>query len=86
MGHEVMLVNSIESMIVEYETRLGDMTNGFLDKAGALIQQARDTETMYFQHLLDQAEGVAGIDHVSFSFSTDVEGVPKKNSICCHNC
>ena len=64
MEHEMMLVNSIEFMIVEYETRLGNMTNGFLDKAGALIQQARDTETMYFQHLLDQAEGVAGIDHV----------------------
>ena len=68
MGHEMMLVNSIESMIVEYESRLGNMTNGFLDKAGALIQQARDTETMYFQHLLDQAEGVAGIDHVRYIF------------------
>ena len=64
MGQEMMLVNSIEFMIVEYETRLGAMTNGFLESAGALIQQARDTETMYFQHLLDQAEGVAGIDHV----------------------
>ena len=64
MEHEMMLVNSIEFMIVEYETRLGAMTNGFLDSAGSLIQTARDTETMYFQHLLDQAEGVAGIDHV----------------------
>ena len=64
MEHEMMLVNSIEYMIVEYETRLGAMTNGFLDSAGSLIQTARDTETMYFQHLLDQAEGVAGIDHV----------------------
>ena len=41
MSHEMMLVNSIENMIVEYESRLGAMTNGFLDKAGALIQQAR---------------------------------------------
>ena len=64
MEHEMMLVNSIEFMIVEYETRLGAMTNGFLDSAGSLIHTARDTETMYFQHLLDQAEGVAGIDHV----------------------
>ena len=41
MSHEMMLVNSIENMIVEYESRLGAMTNGFLDKAGAMIQQAR---------------------------------------------
>ena len=66
MNQEMMLVNSIESMVLEYEERLGAMTDGFLDKAGDLIQQARDTETMYFQHLLDQAEGVAGIDHVRF--------------------
>ena len=63
MGRELMLVNSIETMIEEYETRLGSMTDGFLERAGALLQQARDTETMYFQHLLDQAEGVQGIDH-----------------------
>ena len=67
MSQEMMLVNSIENMIMEYETRLGGMTDGFLDKAGELIQQARDTETMYFQHLLDQAEGVSGIDHVRIS-------------------
>ena len=65
LGREMVLVNSIETMIAEYEARLGAMTNGFLESAGALLQQARDTETMYFQHLLDQAEGVAGIDHVS---------------------
>ena len=70
MEHEMMLVNSIEFMIVEYETRLGAMTNGFLDSAGSLIQTARDTETMYFQHLLDQAEGVAGIDHVRRAYFT----------------
>ena len=69
MGQELMLVNSIETMIEEYEARLGSMTDGFLDSAGAELQQARDTETMYFQHLLDQAEGVQGIDHVSHSHS-----------------
>ena len=63
LGRELMLVNSIEAMIEEYEARLGNMTDGFLESAGALLQQARDTETMYFQHLLDQAEGVQGIDH-----------------------
>ena len=63
MGRELMLVNSLETMIEEYEARLGSMTDGFLERAGALLQQARDTETMYFQHLLDQAEGVQGIDH-----------------------
>ena len=63
MGQELMLVNSIEAMIEEYEARLGRMTDGFLDIAGTQLQQARDTETMYFQHLLDQAEGVSGIDH-----------------------
>ena len=68
LGREMVLVNSIETMIAEYEARLGAMTNGFLESAGALLQQARDTETMYFQHLLDQAEGVAGIDHVSIEF------------------
>ena len=62
MGHELMLVNSIEGMIEEYEKRLGNMTAGFLDGAGRLLQQARDTETMYFQHLLDQAEGAPGLD------------------------
>ena len=62
MGHELMLVNSIEGMIEEYEKRLGNMTTGFLDGAGRLLQQARDTETMYFQHLLDQAEGAPGLD------------------------
>jgi len=62
MGHELMLVNSIEGMIEEYEKRLGNMTSGFLDGAGRLLQQARDTETMYFQHLLDQAEGAPGLD------------------------
>ena len=62
MGHELMLVNSIEGMIEEYERRLGNMTSGFLDEAGKLLQQARDTETMYFQHLLDQAEGAPGVD------------------------
>ena len=66
LGRELMLVNSIEAMIEEYEARLGLMTDGFLDSAGAQLQQARDTETMYFQHLLDQAEGVQGIDHVSY--------------------
>ena len=69
LGREMVLVNSIETMIAEYEARLGAMTNGFLESAGALLQQARDTETMYFQHLLDQAEGVAGIDHVSIEQS-----------------
>ena len=50
MSHEMMLVNSIENMIVEYESRLGAMTNGFLDKAGALIQQARfDFITVMFK-------------------------------------
>ena len=63
MGQELMLVNSIEAMIEEYEARLGRMTDGFLEIAGTELQQARDTETMYFQHLLDQAEGVSGIDH-----------------------
>ena len=62
MGHELMLVNSIEGMIEEYEKRLGNMTVGFLEGAGKLLQQARDTETMYFQHLLDQAEGAPGLD------------------------
>ena len=46
----------------QYEKRLGNMTSGFLDGAGRLLQQARDTETMYFQHLLDQAEGAPGLD------------------------
>jgi hypothetical protein len=38
------------------------MTTGFLEGAGRLLQKARDTETMYFQHLLDQAEGASGLD------------------------
>merc|ERR1719483_930461 len=49
-------------MIEEYEKRLGNMTHKFLEGAGKLLQQARDTETMYFQHLLDQAEGAPGLD------------------------
>jgi len=62
MATEIMLVNSIEGMIEEYERRLGGMTIGFLEGAGCLLQRARDTETMYFQHLLDQAEGATGVD------------------------
>ena len=62
MGTEIVLVNSIEGMIEEYERRLGSMTTGFLEGTGRLLQRARDTETMYFQHLLDQAEGATGVD------------------------
>ncbi len=36
-------------MIEMYERKLGAMTHQFLKKAGALIQQARDLETIYFQ-------------------------------------
>jgi hypothetical protein len=36
-------------MIEMYERKLGAMTHHFLKKAGALIQQARDLETIYFQ-------------------------------------
>ena len=74
LGRELMLVNSIEAMIEEYEARLGNMTDGFLESAGALLQQARDTETMYFQHLLDQAEVLIESEEVPEKV---LEGVPE---------
>jgi hypothetical protein len=36
-------------MIERYESKLGAMTSQFLKRAGALIQKARDLETIYFQ-------------------------------------
>ncbi len=39
----------LKSMIEKYERKLGAMTHQFLKKAGALIQEARDLETIYFQ-------------------------------------
>jgi hypothetical protein len=39
-------------MIERYESKLGAMTSQFLRKAGALIQKARDLETIYFQVII----------------------------------
>ena len=56
MGNELMLINSIEAMIEEYERRLGSMTSRFLSDAGRQLQRARDAETRYFQRLIEQGE------------------------------
>ncbi|XP_023337840.1 dynein regulatory complex subunit 3 [Eurytemora carolleeae] len=61
LKHEVILINSIESMIEAYEQKLGSMTARFLNSCGGFLQEARDLETLYFQYLLELVDTFGGI-------------------------